>query len=316
MLGSALFGKGSRSYAKMMEVGLFAGEVKGPAPVPVPGSPDTYFRASSLGKGCPRAEGIKIINGLAEDAVIEPKLAMLFAKGHAYHHMHQDILVPSAFPPEAILGWWRQDDGILSESYANGSPKLWSMEEASVDQEGPPSYEEVHVYDHEYCLKGHPDMILDWGKVPAVADNHEEVIEFKTRNGTDFMWDKVDAESGGSPLPEHILQVQAYMMMTGIPRARIIYLRKGDREWAQGLSSSMSEHIVFADPKIQDAIRTFLSDWRASIAAAYEHKVLAPKKSKCMDISKAPAKWCGCRYRCFGKSSTKDPMVPILENSE
>lgn len=304
--GESFSKKTDSSLRKLIAQGLSSTRIVTPIKAPVPHDVGTYFRASSLGKACARKEALKIVESLSEHDTVDADLALIFAKGHAAHWMHQEHLMP-AVAREAMVGWWQGKNGMLKTS-PDEPLRLWSYSDAALVLEDA-SYMEAHVHDHENCIKGHPDMILDWDRVehrPHGAPSGLEIIEFKTRNGMNTAWSAVDPEVGGSPLPEHVLQVQAYMMMTGIKRARIVYLRKGE---FSDLQDCYAEHVVKADADTQAKIKKFLASWRAAISAAHSDKTV-PERTRCVTFECQQSKNCALRYRCFGKKSKNEQVSP------
>jgi hypothetical protein len=300
------WGKASdASFRKLISHGLASTRIVGPIAVPSPEKPETFFRASALGSACARKEAFKIVHGLSEQDTVDADLALIFAKGHAAHYLHQEHLIP-AVAKKAMVGWWAADgEPSLSKIGA-----LFSYEQA-VAHFGREDvrYIEPHLFDFDNTLKGHPDLILDWDQVenkPHGSPSGREIIELKTRNGMKHVWDAVDPDVGGEPLPKHILQVQAYMMMTGIKRARIVYLRKGE---FSDLQDCYAEHVVTADKAIHSQLKMFLEAWRVAIHNAYAHGEI-PERTKCATFDCQLAKGCALRYRCFGKKTKNEPVVP------
>jgi hypothetical protein len=296
------------SLRKLIQRGLPRTSLIGLQPLPEKGNPETYFRASMLGMGCARKEALKISLNLAEKRTVDGGLAMIFAKGHAAHHLHQEHLIPAVARP-AMVGWWKLGDKLLSTG-PDGNPSLWGYDEAVELLGGPPDYVEPHLVDHSSLLKGHPDLILNWSKVPDApygSPRGLEIVEFKTRMGFSFVWNAVDPSMGGKPLGKHVLQVQAYMMMSGIKRARIVYLRKGDH---QDIEDSYAEHVIRADPAAQKEIKLMLKEWRAAIEAAYSTGAVPPR-TMCTSFSGPLAKECPLRYRCFDRYSPSEPVAPL-----
>jgi hypothetical protein len=294
------------SFRKLIAHGLASTRTVGPIPIPSSEDPSTFFRASAIGSACARKEAIKIVEFLCEQDTVDADLALVFAKGHAAHYLHQEHLVP-AVAKKAMVGWWRADDAQAQLSQVG---KLFSYEQA-VAHFGHENvrYVEPHLFDFENRLKGHPDLILDWDLVENKAHGFpsgREIVEFKTRNWMKSLWDAVDPEVGGEPLPKHVLQVQAYMMMTGIKRARIVYLRKGD---FSDLQDCYAEHVVTADKEVHKNLKKFLDAWRDAIKAAYA-KGEIPERTKCATFDCQLAKSCALRYRCFGKKTKNEPVVP------
>jgi len=310
MLGASIGYKPDHAaFRDLIDARFRADEEKIPFAPAKTGDTSTYFRASSLGKRCGRKEALKIVHKKTSIEEIKPELLYLFAKGHAYHWMHQENILP-LIAKDGLLGWWVGPDSMLTGSNDDGSPKLWTMAEAA-EKMGCKThqlqYKEVHAYDHVGMIKGHPDAILDWSRLNFSHDDHPdglEILEFKTRHDSTWMWDAIDPYLGGQPLKDHVLQVQIYMLMTGIKHARIIYMKKGDNEYTDGLKYSYVEWRVESDPKVQAKIRKFLTAWWQVIEKAYGQGYVPPRKV-CSAFTKGKATSCALRYLCFDKKPSK-----------
>lgn len=335
MLKNALFQKSKAGpfhplnddYAALLAYGLHKSRYKEPLQPMDPKRPDTFFRASSMGKACLRRECLKIVYGLAEERYVSPSLAHIFAKGHAYHEMHQNQLLP-AVARDAMLGWWSHPDFwqiAETDPFDEGRPMLFSAEDAAhyfakKSGRNPPPlselrYHEVFVYDKELGLRGHPDMIVDWSRIDQNPSrlqlSHKELWDFKTRIGLKYPWEKIDPAVGGKPLEEHVWQLCAYMLMLGIKRGRIIYLRKQDSTGAEDtLHDKYAEHLVALTPEREAAVRAFAKAWHAGIGAAYSSS-LVPVRTMCNTKDSPMAKKCHLRNRCFGLPCKGDGLVAI-----
>lgn len=268
---------------------------------PVPGDPSTYFRASSIGLLCGRAEGLKIRDGVVGIEEIDPKLGFIFAKGHAYHDMHQQEILPLV-AREGLLGWWSKNDTVLSESI-DGNPVLFSRADAEARIGPDIRYEEVTVVDHRpmVWLSGHPDAVVDWSRVDF---NHpdlpkgREIIEMKSREGAPWAWNAIDPGVGGAPKPQHRFQIYAYMMMLGIDAGRILYIRKSEKTGTESLESDYAEHRVQRTPENDQAIEAYMSKIWTTVIQAWEGEI-APR-TKCGSKSDSTAQKCKHRHACFG----------------
>ena len=94
------------------------------------GNTSTYFRASALGKVCGRAVALQIANKKRIQGDLGPQTLHMFAKGHAYHYMHQERVLP-IIARDGVMGWWRSDEAILRGNHDDGRPKLWTMSQAA-----------------------------------------------------------------------------------------------------------------------------------------------------------------------------------------
>ena len=310
MLADAWSNQGVHAAFRDLVDARFRSDEEKPPWMPVkPGDPSTYFRTSALGSVCGRREALKIVNRKVEIRELKPETRYLFAKGHAYHWLHQEILLPSV-AEDGLLGWWVGPDSVLKGNFPDGRPMMWTRKQAAAKLGCKPwelQYREVHAFDHEHFLKGHPDAILDWSKLDFSHGDHPndlEIIELKTRHGGHWMWNAIDPYVGGSPLKNHVLQVQAYMMMLGISHARIIYMKKGDDEFKDGLKNSYAEWRIQADPDVHAKIRKFLAAWYSMVEAAHKTKAVPPRVV-CQEWGKGKASKCALRYLCFEKKGKK-----------
>lgn len=273
-----------------------------------------WVRVSSLGYFCSRADALQIRHRLMIQNQLGPETSLTFALGHAHHEMMQNMVLP-AIAPEAMLGWWAFGDKSLAGYESEGRPELWSREAAAVELGCEPealTYVEVSAQDHDIRLSGHPDLVLDWDLVPPIPGKHlpkgREIQEFKTKDPVS--WHYIDPGQGGKPDEKHIMQVQAYMWLLGIDRARIIYIKKGERRPKEAFIEWVIERDELAISQIKKEVA---AHWVAIMAAHVEKKV--PANTKCKEFSKGQAKYCPLRYQCFGKKVHKNwtairPMTP------
>jgi hypothetical protein len=317
VLSSGFATKPPRAFRDLIAARLREDQECLPVTPAISGKPETYFRASALGQVCGRAVALQIVNRLKIRGDLDPATLHLFAKGRAYHRMHQEDILP-VIADRGLLGWWRSPHGSVHGNNPDGTPMLWTAKSAS-EELGVPArflqYVEATCFNHDLMLRGHPDAIIDWGALDFSHPDHHggrEIVELKSRHDSDWMWNAVDPEMGGKPLDSHVLQVEAYMLLTGIDHARIIYMKKGDDELSEGLHASYAEWRVTANPGKAEAIRKYLIAYHELVAKAHIEKAV-PKNTRCADFTKGMAAKCPMRHPCFNKVPKKisDKVVPM-----
>ncbi len=107
---------------------------------------------------------------------------------------------------------------------------------------------EVPIRNEEYEISGHMDGII---KINGV----EGVLEIKSMNSTQF-------HSCLEPKPEHLIQINAYMFCSGIPRGCLLYECKDNQD--------LKEFYVKQDKIILDAILEKIRYVQASIKEGKE----------------------------------------------
>lgn len=225
---------------------------------------DTWFRASSVHNICPREYALRIVKGIPSSRKIDPNTLWFFGTGSAYHDLMQQKILKSI--AQVYQGWWQKD------SFAGNFPK--KCKDGSVDlvkygtrrlKKGkklksghvshgwipkPPGggwkFYEMEGRIEEFRFSGHWDGVLVW-------EDYSEILELKTIN----KWGVkvVDPSVGGRPMKNHIVQANGYMWISGLGRARILYINKSE----PGLKSAILEHIIYRDEKIIDDIKKLLS---------------------------------------------------------
>jgi hypothetical protein len=114
---------------------------------------------------------------------------------------------------------------------------------------------------------------------------------------------------GGAPYPEHVAQAQLYAAWAGVPRARLVYVRKE----ADAATTAIAEHLVPADPAAVAAIRGRVLDARAALAAfeawkAYGGSMPMPLPARgpgCRFKGDRGARRCAQRGACFAKDISR-----------
>lgn len=280
------------------------------------GDRSTYVRSSSLGYICGRFEALRIVHDLITTKEVSAESVYNMAKGTGYHSMHQEEIIP-AVASDMMLGWWRGANATLAGRHPDGKPILYSRKEAEAKIGAVHGYVEVDLVDHKLGLSGHPDMIFDWSRLGGTltgAPDGLEIQELKTRADNNYMWGAVNAESGGSPLAEHVHQVQSYMMMSEIPWSRIVYIRKSDDQGKRALAETYSEFRVHEDKAAQSKIVAYVEGVHEVVERAYAGQI--PVRTKCSDPNKGAAKSCPLRDLCFTGKFAPSPVAVKRESYE
>jgi hypothetical protein len=290
---------------------------------PIPTS-DGPFRASGLGRLCPRGAVIAAEGARRAHAVLLPdgppmvvreddaKDVWATAVGTAYHRAWQEELLP-LLPGVTLMGWWERDVPIVK-----GGPEYRAVERVVGVKMPTPAlahgwipcppgagwrYVELAFQDCVHGLTGHCDGILRW------ADGALEVVELKTVSPRSFAM--IDPAVGGAPFREHTLQVRMYMHWAGLARGRLIYIRKE----ADAAVGALAEHLVRPDPEAVAEVHATVADVRAALAAQeawWAAGCAGPKPpwpARCVPGCRykgdRKAKWCPQRAACFARDIAK-----------
>ena len=201
-----------------------------------------WLRSSGLPYACPRMYALSRYHREPLDGDVDSELAWIFGTGTAIHSHWQEEYLPTL--GDVFQGWWHRWGKVVQ-----GEPLEGPLSHGWIPRpSGPCRYLELEFREPRLRLTGHCDGILCWpGEEP-------EVLELKTIGERGFAY--VDGSVGHPPRAEHIMQVHAYMMFTGLSRSRIVYIRKGlDNK----IRDCLSEHVIHRDDQIvamiEDMIR-------------------------------------------------------------
>lgn len=250
-----------------------------------------WFRSSGLYKLCPRAIQLAKAHSIDMSMEVGPKLRWIFGSGTAIHTQFQQDYLPSL--GNVFQGWWRRivrTNGEGMEEWARGDeltegdlPYRWIPRPHGHGWE----YEELEFRNTEFRLTGHCDGVLVW-------DKHDvEALELKTISSRQF--DDVNPALGGRPKGEHIIQVQAYMWLMGLNKARIVYINK---DLNTLFPDGLCEHLVERDEGQILLIKNMLK----SCAEAADNGLDIPlfeRMPECTKKSDIRAKDCPSKGECF-----------------
>lgn len=210
-----------------------------------------WLRVSSLSSLCPREEVLCSIRGVHRSREISSDLAMIFAHGHALHWVLQNSILPSI---EVLLGQW----GCL------GCGEIFGSKEAGKDLHvtllvrperclrcGGDKflYKEIWFGNDEFKIGGHPDGFLRLSGMHGLG-----IVEGKSINDRRFK------EVKNVPMLDHVIQVQAYLWLTGLTWGKLLYWNKG----GHGVGA-LKEHFIERDEGTIDQIKKMIRSIREGI---------------------------------------------------
>ena len=253
-------------------------------PVPMKGD---YQRSSNLSRVCPREIQLQKRLNVSAEAIVDAKLSWIFNTGHAIHHQFQEVYLQTL--GDVFQGWWGSNDGEdlqVGEELNDSLKNKWIAKPKDGKDY---HYVELEFCNEEYRLTGHCDGVLVWG------EDDVEIFELKTISSRGFK--TVDPNEMGSPKPEHVLQVNAYMWLTGLERARIVYVNK---DMNTMLPKAICEHVIDRDESVISEIKELLKKCiNASDSEPSRNEALYEKHSDCKTKSSYRAKDCAFRTECF-----------------
>jgi len=254
-----------------------------------------WFRSSGLYRLCPRSLQLGKEHNVNLAIEVDSKLRWIFGSGTAIHTQFQEDYLPTL--GDVFQGWWKRGTSSRSHS-ASTLAKGSKLSEYSLSHKWIPKpdgddwvYEELEFVNQEYRLTGHMDGVLVWG------EDDIEALELKTISSRGY--DNVDPALGGRPKGEHVIQVQAYMWLTGLERARIVYINK---DLNMLFPEGICEHIVERDDAQIKLIQGMLKDCATASDLGLEVP-LYDRIDSCPKKSSYRAKDCKVRDYCFPRKS-------------
>jgi len=211
-----------------------------------------------------------------------------FGVGTAFHTQFQEEFLQN-LPKDVFQGWWRNraDGQVTKGEKMLGSLTLqnkWCPRPKGGDYE----YVELEFYSKAYRLSGHCDGVLMW------PDTEPEIFELKTIGA--HRWHYVDPVCGGNPDVGHVAQVQAYMWLSGVRKARIMYVKK---DLSAKPRKVLCEHLVEYDEEIVAGIQKVLQEC-ALIVDGPQDGALPARLPECRTKAKA---FCKGGAACFAVST-------------
>lgn len=262
---------------------------------PAPPKSGDWFRCSGLPRLCPRMYGLAMRNALSLDMQVDAELGWVFGIGTAIHRQFQEEFLRS-LPEGVFQGWWRnRATGYVAKGDSlplghNGDSLSHSWMPMPKGNSDDYEYVELSFRNEQYRLTGHCDGVLCW------PGDEPEIFELKTINDAGYA--TVDPENGGKPKAEHYLQAQAYLWLSGLKRARIVYFCKRFGRF----DDMLCEHTVERDERVIDDIKAMLEEAREVLATGATN-ALPMRLTECRSKSSDRAKYCPTKVACFTPSA-------------
>ena len=286
MLGNLLNKRKSGSSSRLVEALEESYKVKPDARDAGPPKKGAWLRCSSLPKMCARMYGLAMFSetGLALSGGAD--LGWVLSHGTATHRELQENHLRS-LPEGVFQGWWRDKlTGVVhrGETLNRGSslPHKWIPQ-----PEGVHEYVELSFSNLEYRITGHCDGVLCW------PNEAPEILEIKTINDRGF--DRVNPWLGGKPKDDHVTQAQAYMWLSGLKRARILYVNK-THDRGKLFKELMCEHVIERDDEKIESIKAMI---KSVLNVVDGGEYPAERLPECRIKSAPRAKYCPMKAECF-----------------
>lgn len=230
---------------------------------------DWYIRASRIPRLCPREEVLVWRNQFPSLVKRTADNAWWFGLGTAFHYVFQTVLLG----PQGVLhGLWRCQCGWGTEERGP-----MPAECPKCGRKGRFLFVEEEVSSPDGRLVGHMDGILMLEGMPPA------VIDFKTVQPYEFH------KCSEVPNPDHVMQLQVYMMLAGLDNGVLLYINKHEGK----MDAALAEHWIRRNEKQTEAIQRLV----AKVKEGIEGGVLPG--GVCCTRDERRAKQCGLRDLCF-----------------
>jgi hypothetical protein len=254
---------------------------------------DVWFSVSDVQNLCPRLYAMAVCGHAAMREEVDAETLFTFANGTALHNSFQNELLPAAIPEVFQGSWKREIEGRLE--IVDGATKGPFTERGW----GPKPEGDYWTFWESKGRIPEAKLVGKWDGVLAWPDAPHEVLEVKSIRGD--LFSNVNPGVGGRPIAAHLLQVQAYMWMSGLNFARIVYVTKGGTT----LRESIAEHIVARDENVIAGLRTTLLECLEAMRVAKADRVIPAKPLTCRIKSDPRARKCACKDVCFALAKTE-----------
>lgn len=284
-------------------------------------SDEFWLYASETKQWCPRLYAYaSLFDSVPQERSAEDLWNM--GQGTAYHSLFQNSILPVTFG-KGFEGDWTSRGKAASLALAmktqlesfpqDGEKRIVECGYGAFDFQQGAQYLEPKIRLPDYRMVVKVDGIIRW---PDGA----EVLELKTEKSS--ARDQLEVGLGGGPRAYHVEQVHIGMFATGIHRARIVYIFKGE----SSLSNSLLEHEIPYDEAIISRLIAKAKDCVAAVKAcddlrggkSWEEMAANPalqdtesrikwiderfkRDNDCPMKSKGKARYCAGRDLCFWK---------------
>lgn len=264
-----------------------------------------WIRVSSLPSMCPREEVIVSRKKIIRQGKVDVDLNLTFSHGTGLHGQLQNDVLPLI---DILYGQWqcvncgslyggRGKDVIKRPKICPRCPQVplepWERSRFPKGQDTQPHefrYKELWYGDDNYLIGGHPDGFISLPGMSGLG-----VLEAKSISS------KSAKDSNIKSIPDigHVVQLQAYLWLTGLQWGRVLYWDKG----VYGLPG-WYEHAVERDNETIDRIKELC----LSIRSGLEKGIAPPRICASSDCKRAEE--CAQNKLCF-----ELPEVVTLEEA-
>jgi hypothetical protein len=225
-----------------------------------PPKPDDWIRVSSLSTLCARAEVLAGTMGVKRDNSLEFYQQLTFDMGKGVHWTVQNNVLPKL---NVLVGEWQCADcghvyGGPGKYVLRPDSCTWNTGNPLSCGKNPPTsrqadessltYVEQFFQNEEYRVQGHPDGFLRMAGMKS-----DGVLEAKSISDRRFK-DVKDVPDFG-----HVIQLQAYLWLTGLDWGLLLYWNKG--AWKDPLV----QHVVERDEDSIDGVKRLVTSIREGL---------------------------------------------------
>lgn len=227
---------------------------------------DLWFSASDAHNLCPRLFALAVRHGISIREAPDPELLWIFAVGTGYHYALQNDLLPSL--GTLLQGGWQRisKDGKILEVHPGKTAGTWTEPGRGW---GPKPEGDYWKFVEPKGRIPHCRFVGKWDGVLVWPDGATEVLEIKSIREDQFP--SVNPLAGGRPKADHVLQVQAYLWMSGLERGRLLYVAKGSDK----MRHVLAEHVVVRDDAAIRRLEESLSECGAAVGRMVRAKAEA-----------------------------------------
>lgn len=263
---------------------------------------DEWIRVSSIGGLCPREEVLCYKNDVVRSDTVDGDAGLNFEMGNAIHWLFQNRAIGKT---GYLIGSWRCT--YCGEVYGSRDTKMVPRPSSCIRcgalaGEAPRSmgrpdpdamgnaflYVEEWLGNEEFKIGGSPDGQMVFCDPNDYAIDDLTLLEFKSCNDRNFVKYKE------YPDFVHVIQTQVYMWLTGIRKAKILYLNKN---FSPAAHNPIHEHDLDYDHECIERIQAAITDIRTGISTGQ-----LPERSVCATPDCSRAIGCKVSTLCFSNN--------------
>jgi len=236
------------------------------------------FRASGFARLCMRQEALCAMYKVPRQSKFNARQIMIFDVGHYVHDMIREQYLA---PAQVLFGQTWKCKTCGKQYGASDGPYIKSPDECEVSDDEIFVYGESYLQSKEYLIGGHVDGFIG-------TNAPDSILEIKTSND-DYFKRNLQYE----PAPQHTLQMQIYMWLSGFQKGYLLYFDKD--------TSEIKIFVVPYNITVIDQVRRSIDEFKASIKSFSGGGTKLPKRVVCGSPSDKMARECPVVEKCFEK---------------